>query len=94
MSRQFDMCEVCKLDKAQICDYTCVKQRFDFMFRLFTCPNFIYDDGNPITNAERISTLLKTNLDSASDEIWNETVLNDDCIDYHDFRKWLREKSD
>lgn len=45
------------------------------MFKFFTCPCFIYDDGSPITNAERISTLLKTDSDSAADEIWNETML-------------------
>lgn len=51
------------------------------------------DNGNPITNAERISTLLKIDSDSAADEIWNETILNAGCIDYHDFRKWLKEES-
>lgn len=94
MAREFDMCEVCKLDETKKCDYTCVKQRSDFMFRFFTCPNFIYNDGNPITNAERISTLLKIDSDSAADEIWNETILNDGCIDYYDFRKWLKEESE
>lgn len=33
MAREFDMCEVCKLDETKKCDYTCVKQRSDFMFR-------------------------------------------------------------
>lgn len=28
------------------------------------------------------------------DEIWNETILNDGCIDYYDFRKWLKEESE
>lgn len=93
MARQFDMCEVCKLDKAKQCNYECIKQRSDFMFRFFICPCFIYDDGSPITNAERISTLLKTDSDSAADEIWNLTMLNDGCVEYHDFRNWLREES-
>lgn len=94
MAREFDMCEICKLDKAQKCDYTCVKRRSDFRFRFYTYPNFLYDDGNLITNAERISTLLKLDSDSAADEIRNETMLNDEHIEYHDFRGWLREESE
>lgn len=93
MARQFDMCEVCKLDKAQTCNYDCIKQRSDFAFRFFTCSNFIYDDGNPITNAEAISTLLKIDSDSAADEIWSKITLNNGCLDYHDFKRWLREEN-
>lgn len=93
MDRQFEMCDVCKLDKAQKCNYQCIKKREDCLLMFFTCPNFIYDDGTPITNAERISTLLKTECDSAADEIWYETILNDGCLNSHDFRLWLEEES-
>lgn len=89
LAREFDMCEVCKLDKQHICNYDCIKRRSDFMFRFFTCPRFIYDNGEQITNAEWISTLLKSDVCSAADELWNQTVLNDGHVDLGDFRKWL-----
>lgn len=47
------------------------------------------------TNAERLSNLLKGNdnsIDSASDEIWNMTKLNDEFEDYHQLRAWLKEE--
>ncbi len=47
------------------------------------------------TNAERLSDLLKGNdnsIDSASDEIWNMTKLNDEFEDYHRLRDWLKEE--
>lgn len=47
------------------------------------------------TNAERLSDLLKGNdssIDSASDEIWNMTKLNDEFEDYHQLRDWLKEE--
>ena len=84
MARQFDMCEVCKLDKSKMCDYKCIKKREDFMFRFFTCPCFIYDDGNTMNNAERISTLLKTDIDAAVTELGK--------VDYFQLNDWLREK--
>ena len=84
MARQFDMCEVCKLDKAKLCDYKCIKKREDFAFRFFTCTCFIYDDGTPMNNAERISTLLKTDIDAAVTELGK--------VDYFQLNDWLREK--
>lgn len=48
-----------------------------------------------ITNAERLSNLLsdsEDSIDSASDEIWNMTKLNDEFEDYHQLRDWLKEK--
>ena len=38
--------------------------------------------------------IIKTNIDSAADEMWNKTMLNDGCIEYHDFREWLKKESD
>ena len=84
MARQFDICEVCKLDKAKLCDYKCIKKREDFAFRFFTCTCFIYDDGTPITNAEWISTLLKTDINAA----W----MLMGTIDYFQLEDWLREE--
>lgn len=94
MVRQFDMCDVCKLDKARICNYDCIKQRSDFMFRFFTCPKFIYNDGQPISNAEYMSTLLKSDMDSAASELWFETVLNEGHVDLSDFKEWLKSNAE
>ena len=84
MARQFDMCEVCKLDKAKLCNYDCIKKREDCIFRFFTCTNFIYNDGKPMTNAEWISTLLKTDINAA----WMKLGQ----IDYFQLEDWLREE--
>ncbi len=61
-----------------------------FLFRFFTCPQFIYDNGKPITNAEWISTLLKSDLDVAASELWNQAVLNKGCVELSDFKEWLK----
>lgn len=93
MARQFDMCDVCKLDKIHICDYKCIKGRSDFMLRYFTCPNFIYDNGQPITNAEWISTLLKTNIDLAVNELRYHIYFNNrtrrDAL-----KEWLKQSAE
>ena len=94
MTREFDMCDVCKCDKAKICDYECIKQRSDFMFRFFTCPRFLYDDGITITNAERIAMELKEDPEFAAMELWYQIVMNDGCIDKSDFVQWLKEEAD
>lgn len=97
MARQFDMCDVCKLDKAGICNYECIKRRSDFMFRFFTCPNFIYDNGKPMTNAELLSTDLKVDLDGAAMQLWYKLVMDwemgigfDTC---EDFVEWLKKEA-
>lgn len=93
MARQFDMCDVCKLDTANICDYECVKRREDFMFRFFTCPNFIYDDRNPITNAELLSTDLKTDLETAATQLWYKLAMDDGFGTREEFIEWLKNKA-
>lgn len=53
------------------------------------------DIMKPITNAERLSCLLSNDeydINSASDEIWNITKLNDDFKDYRQLRDWMKEK--
>lgn len=94
MAREFDMCEVCKLDKQRICNYDCIKRRSDFMFRFFTCPKFIYDDGHSITNAEWMSTLLKSDIKLSAKELWFQTVLNEGHTDLNDFIEWLQSDAD
>lgn len=94
MSRVFDMCDICKLDKAKQCDYNCIKKREDRIFRFHTCPKFIYDDGQPITNAEMLSTFLKDNPDFAANLIWDK-VLNDiNVFILGDLIKWLLQEVD
>lgn len=93
MARQFYMCNDCKCDKAGVCDYECIKQRSDFMFRFFTCPRFIYDDGTKITNAERVAMDLKENTDSAATELWYKLAMDDGLLDFEEFQKWLKEEA-
>lgn len=90
MSRVFDMCDVCKLDKEKLCNYNCIKEREDRIFRFHTCPNFIYDDKNPITNAEMFSTKLKdgNEMDSCVRRIYNEFSSAEDLIE------WLRDDAE
>lgn len=64
------------------------------MFRFFTCPRFLYDDGTPITNAENIAMELKENLNFAATELWYQTAMNDGCIDQSDFEEWLKEEAE
>ena len=98
MARQFDMCDVCKLDKANICDYECIKRREDFMFRFFIYPNFIYDDRKPITNAELLSTDLKTDLEGAATQLWYKLVMDYEIGHGFDtleeFIEWLKKEAD
>ena len=94
MAREFDMCEVCKLDKQHICNYDCIQRRSDFKFRFFTCPRFIYDNGQVITNAERMSTLLKIDIDLAVSELWYQLVLNEGHTDIEDFKEWLMQNAE
>ena len=89
MAREFDMCEVCKLDRQHVCNYDCIKRRSDFMFRFFTCPRFIYDDGQPITNAGWMSTLLKSDIELSAKELWFQTALNEGHIDLNDFYRMV-----
>lgn len=93
MAREFDMCDVCKLDKAKICNYECIKRRSDFMFRFFTCPKFIYDDGQPITNAELLSTDIKEDIDTAATKLWKKLVTKNDFETCEEFAKWLKIKA-
>ena len=93
VARQFDMCDVCKLDKAGICDYNCIKKRSDFMFRFFTCPNFIYDDKQSITNAELLSTDIKNDVDAVATQLWDKLVTKNDFATCGEFAKWLKIKA-
>lgn len=93
MAREFDMCDVCKLDKANICNYECIKRRSDFMFRFFTCHKFIYDDGQPITNAELLSTDIKEDVDAVAAKLWEKLVTKNDFETCEEFVKWLKIKA-
>ncbi len=91
MARIYAMCDFCKFDKT--CDYESVVQKhsgyqYGFANHLYVCPNFIYDDGNPITNAEMLSTNIKNNVHSAAIELWNNFMVN--FKSYEDFLKWLK----
>lgn len=90
MARQFDMCDVCKLDKEKICSYECIKKHSDFMFRFFTCPNFIYDNGEPMNYAELISTDLKEHSDLAAKFLWNKLIVNKEFESVEMFQEWLK----
>ena len=90
MARQFDMCDVCKLDTANICNYECIKRREDFAFRFFTCANFIYDDGKPITNAELLSTNLKTDLETTAIQLWYMLAMDYGFDTKEEFIEWLK----
>ena len=94
MARVFEMCDFCKLDKT--CNYECVVRKneyykYGFMNSLFVCPNFIYDDGNPITNTEMLSTKIKNDVHSAAIELWNNFMVNFES--YEDFLKWLKSEA-
>lgn len=82
-----EMCDFCKFDK--ICNYNCIKLKNGYRRNLFVCPNFIYDNGKTITNAEYISTLLKTDIDDAAYRLWAKTVSDSGNIDISDFKSWL-----
>lgn len=86
-NRVFDMCDVCKLDKNNLCDYDCVKRREDFVFRFHTCPRFIYDDKKPITNAEMLSTKLKDDIEKSACAI---KYVNKEFKDTEDLIRWLK----
>lgn len=92
MARELFICGYCKLDNC--CDYSYVRCMTDCLMETKICPMFIYDNGEPISNAERISSMLRTGglkLESAADEMWNETVLNEDAT-HKTFREWLRDE--
>lgn len=92
MGRIFDMCDICKLDKEKICDYTCIKRREDFIYRFHTCPKFIYDDNTPITNAELLSIYLKTDIDLAATIICSDIAKNNDALLVEDVVNWLNKE--
>ena len=89
IARQFDMCDVCKLDREKICDYSCIKQREDCILRFFTCPKFIYDDGKALTNGELVSRDMMDDLKSISHVLWNKLVENEEFSTVDDFQEWL-----
>lgn len=93
MGRQFDMCEVCKLDREKLCNYDCIKRREDFAFRFFTCLNFIYDDNKPITNAELLSTYLKSDINLAATIICDDIAKNNDVLWVEDVVNWLKKET-
>lgn len=93
MARVFDMCEICKLDKAGICNYECIKTRSDRIYRFHTCPNYIYDDGNPITNAELLSTDLKTDSEMAAVQLWYNLAMDYSFESLDEFKEWLKKKA-
>lgn len=93
MAREFDMCDVCKLDKEKICNYECIKKRSDFMFRFFTCSKFIYDDGQPITNAELLSTDIKADVELAATQLWFKLAMDDGFETCEDFVEWFKSKA-
>lgn len=88
MSRVFDMCDICKLDKYKQCDYNCIKRREDRIFRFHTCPKFIYDDEQPIKNGELLSTYLKYDIDAA----YNTICYLYELIEKKDILNWLNEE--
>lgn len=90
MARQFYMCDYCKLNKVNKCDYECIKRKEDCMFGFFICPKFIYDDGKTITNAEWLSILLKSDLDSAAVYVW---LMNGCSTSNSDIKEWLNNES-
>ena len=97
MAGQIYMCDFCKLDKLGICNYECIKRRSDCMFRFFICPNFIYNDKTPMTNAELLSTDLKTDLDGAATQLWYKLVMDWEMgigfDTFEDFVKWLKKEA-
>lgn len=92
MSRVYDMCDICKLDKEKICDYNCIKRREDCIYRFHTCPKFIYDNNKPITNAELLSTYLKTDINLAATIICDDIAKNNDVLWLEDVVNWLNKE--
>lgn len=93
MARIYAMCDFCKMDNT--CDYECVVQKhsgyqYGFMNHLYVCPNFIYDDGNPITNAEMLSNNIKNDVDSASIKL-SRLIMDFETFD--DMLKWLKSEA-
>lgn len=91
MGRVFDMCDICKLDREKLCDYSCIKRHEDSICKFHTCPKFIYDDKTPITNAEMLSTYLKTDVDLVATIICDDISKNNDVLWVEDVVKWLKE---
>lgn len=85
MSRIFDMCEICKYDKVQQCGYNCIERREDRIFRFHTCPKFIIDDGQPLTNGEILSSCLKYDIDAA----YNAICYMYDHVNKDNIIEWL-----
>lgn len=92
MSRISDMCDVCKLDKNNSCNYDCIKRHSDFAFRFHVCPNFIYDDNKPITNADLLSTYLKTDIELAATIICDDICPDNDMLWVEDVIRWLKKE--
>ena len=88
MARQSIMCNICKLDKAGICNYECIKNRF----RLLVCPNFIYNNGKSMTNAELLSTDIKTDTDLGATNLWYKLVIDDSFDTLEQFIEWLHQE--
>lgn len=90
MSRTSYLCDVCKLDKAGICNYECIKKRSGYICKLYTCPKFIYDDGQPMTNAELLCTDLKDDVGLAATGLWYQLAMDDGFATFEDFVEWLK----
>ena len=89
MSRVGILCDYCKLDRCKKCDYKCINDLSVSWQKFVRCKSFIEDDKKPLTNAEMMSALLKTDLDSAARELWFESVQNEGHTELSDFVGWL-----
>lgn len=78
------LCTHCKLNKN--CDYECMEARYSFFF----CPRFVNDDGQPFTNAEVLSSILKENVELATNFIW--CLLTTSKEDHDNFEELLKEE--
>lgn len=89
MNRVVYLCRRCKLDKAGICNYECMQNHFKYDF----CPNFINNNGQPITNAELLCSDLKSDVELAATGLWYQLAMDGGFERYEDFVEWLKGKA-
>lgn len=101
MSRLRYLCSKCKLDNNNMCDYESIRACLNYYF----CPKFINNDGNPMTNADRIRSMTDEELAKLMDEATKyfncdecEFRHLDDCgtglLCQRHILKWLKQEVD
>ena len=82
------LCDRCKMDHR--CNHKCIKKDSDYTNRYYICPQFIYDDDMPLTNAELLSSYLKSQdkIDHTAMKLWQ--LVREECDNVEDLVTLLR----